>query len=87
MQAEPIASIPMQKLTSGEVQSFYNELSPNAAKKMHVLLHSAFRKAKDLDMIRKNPIHMVQPPKAVKKGNRDFYSRRASENLRYHAKS
>lgn len=67
MQAEPIASIPMQKLTSGEVQSFYNALSPNAAKKMHVLLHSAFRKAKDLDMIRKNPIHMVQPPKAVKK--------------------
>lgn len=67
IQAEPIASIPMQKLTSGEVQSFYNELSPNAAKKMHVLLHSAFRKAKDLDMIRKNPIHMVQPPKAVKK--------------------
>lgn len=67
IQAEPIASIPMQKLTSGEVQSFYNKLSPNAAKKMHVLLHSAFRKAKDLDMIRKNPIHMVQPPKAVKK--------------------
>lgn len=67
MQAEPIASIPMQKLTAGEVQSFYNELSPNAAKKMHVLLHTAFRKAKDLDMIRKNPIHMVQPPKTVKK--------------------
>lgn len=34
---------------------------------MHVLLHSAFQKACDLEMIRRNPINFVQPPKAVRK--------------------
>lgn len=67
MRAAPIASVPIQKLSPDRVQAFYNELSPNAAKKMHVLLHSAFQKACDLEMIRRNPINFVQPPKAVRK--------------------
>ncbi len=67
MRATPISSIPIQKLSPDAVQAFYNELGANAAKKMHVLLHSAFQKAKDLEMIRKNPIDLVQPPKAKRK--------------------
>lgn len=67
MRTTPIASTPIQKLSPDAVQAFYNELGANAAKKMHVLLHSAFQKAKDLEMIRKNPIDLVTPPKAVRK--------------------
>ncbi len=67
MQAAPIADVPIQKLSPDAVQVFYNELGANAAKKMHVLLHSAFQKAKDLEMILKNPIDLVQPPKAKRK--------------------
>lgn len=67
MRTAPIAAIPIQKLNPDAVQAFYNELGANAAKKMHVLLHSAFQKAKDLDMIRKNPIELVAPPKATRK--------------------
>ncbi len=86
MRTGPIASIPIQKLSPDAVQAIYNELGANAAKKMHVLLHSAFQKAKDMDMIRKNPIDLVAPPKAARKEIEIFTPRRAPPDTGDHGK-
>lgn len=65
--ALPIASIPIQKLTALDVQQLYNSLTPDGAKKLHVLLHSAMEKAVALDMVRRNVVAMAKPPRVVRK--------------------
>lgn len=74
----PISDIPIQKLAAAQVQKLYNSLTPNTAKKVHVLLHSAFQQAVDLDMLHKNIIHLVKPPKIVQKEPEIF----TRENIR-----
>jgi len=70
-----MGEIPLQKLTAKRCQQYYNDkmngvtgrkLSSNTVKKHHTLLKTALKLAVRQDMIRRNPIEQVEPPKYVK---------------------
>ncbi len=62
----PIAGVALQKLTPTMVQELYNTLTPDCAKKLHVLLHGAIQKAWELGIVRKNVITFVKPPRVIR---------------------
>lgn len=65
----PIADIPLQKLSARTVQQFYNtlDMSSSSNLKVHKLLSAAFKKAYALDLINKNIMLAVEPPKLQQK--------------------
>lgn len=67
----PIADIPLQKLTSMDVQRLLNSLqkkiSPGYVKKVYTVLNMAIKKAVALDLLQKNPLATVERPKNVTK--------------------
>lgn len=67
----PIADIPLQKLTSMDVQRLLNSLkgniSPGYIKKIYTVLNMAIKKAVALDLLNKNPLTTVERPKIVTK--------------------
>lgn len=68
---EPIADIPLQKLTGMDVQALINSLdgkiSTSYIKKIYELLNMAIKKAVALDILAKNPIGTVERPKVTQK--------------------
>lgn len=75
---ESIADIPLQDLTAIRIQSFYNTLSREVSqcvcRKVHILLSSAIKKAYQLELIKKNIIQMVTPPKRQEKRSIGVFS-------------
>ncbi len=65
----PISGVPIQKLTATAVQKLYNKLegSQSSKIKVHRLLNSMFKKAMQLEMLNKNIMVAVVPPKAEQK--------------------
>ena len=70
----PIAGMALQKVTPTMVQELYNLLTPDCAKKLHVLLHGAMQKAFELGMVRKNVIAFVKPPRVIRQEKGIFTS-------------
>lgn len=70
-QIDPIANIPLQKLTGLDVQSFINSLtgkiSASYIKKVYQLLNMAIKKAVALGILQKNPLTTVERPKVITK--------------------
>ena len=66
---EPIADVQLQKLTALSVQRLYNKLEMSASSKIkvHKLLKSIITKAHQLEMVNKNIMLAVTPPKAEHK--------------------
>lgn len=66
---DPIGDIPLQKLTAHAVQQFYNDLnmSNSSNLKVHKLLCAAYKKAHALDIVSKNIMLAVEPPKVQHK--------------------
>lgn len=67
---EPLKEIPLQKITAHGVQKFYNslpEMSDSSKNKIHKLLKAMVTKAFQLDMISKNFMEAVEPPKVTQK--------------------
>lgn len=69
MHLEPIAGIELQKLTALAVQRLYNKLKMSASSKIkvHKLLKAIITKAHQLEMVNKNIMIAVVPPKAEHK--------------------
>lgn len=70
-----MGEILLQKLTAKRIQQYYNDrmqgnkgnqLSSNTVKKHHTLLKTALKLAVKQDVIHKNPVDLVEPPKYVK---------------------
>lgn len=72
--ALPLAEISLQKLTPTMLQELYNALTPDCAKKLHVLLHGAIQKAWELGMVRKNVVTFVKPPRVIRQEKGIFTS-------------
>ena len=78
-----LGEIPIQKLTPQQVQKYYTmlmnekKLSANSVKKHHNFLKTALKLAVQQDIILRNPIERVEPPRSKKK-DIEFYSK---ENL------
>lgn len=72
--ALPLAGISLQKLTPTMLQELYNALTPDCAKKLHVLLHGAIQKAWELGMVRKNVVTFVKPPRVIRQEKGIFTS-------------
>ncbi len=70
-QLEPIAHIPLQKLTGLDVQAFINSLDGKIStayiKKVYQLLNMAIKKAVALELLQKNPLATVERPKVISK--------------------
>ena len=64
--ALPLAGISLQKLTPTMLQELYNALTPDCAKKLHVLLHGAIQKAWELGLVRKNVVTFVKQPRVIR---------------------
>lgn len=65
----PVADVELQKLTALSIQKLYNKLDMSASSKIkvHKLLKAAITKAHQLDMVSKNIMLAVIPPKAEHK--------------------
>lgn len=63
----PLHNVQLQKLTASRVQMFYTKLkgSQSLLTKIHNLLKSAYTKAHQLDMVRKNVMLLVTSPKGT----------------------
>lgn len=72
--ALPLAGVSLQKLTPTMLQELYNALTPDCAKKLHVLLHGAIQKAWELGMVRKNVVTFVKPPRVIRQEKGIFTS-------------
>lgn len=73
-----IGNIPVQKLTPLQVQNVYSELkekglSPRSIQYVHTTLHEALQYAYKMQMVPRNPVEFVSPPKQVKY-KADIYS-------------
>lgn len=64
---EPISSVPLARITAGQIQALYNsysgELAPATIYKIHKLLNAAFKKAVITRKLKHNPMEAVEPPK------------------------
>lgn len=78
--ALPLAGISLQKLTPTMLQELYNALTPDCAKKLHVLLHGAIQKAWELGMVRKKRGHLRKAAPRHQAGERDLYQRGTKED-------
>lgn len=65
---EPLAKIPLQKLTSIEVQQLFNEmeLTETGKNKVYKILSQAIKRAIAIDLLRKNFLLAVEAPKPLK---------------------
>lgn len=66
-----IKNLPIQKVTPTSLQKLYNDLeeegfSGETRKKVHNLLHSAFKQAQKNRFIQSNPTELVTPPKVTR---------------------
>jgi integrase len=75
-----LGEIPVQKLTPQQVQKYYTmlmnkkNLSANSVKKHHDFLKTALKLAVQQDIILRNPLERVEPPRCKKK-DIEFYSK------------
>ncbi len=82
IEAGPLASVPLDKLNGAAVQKFYNQLasgwtdrhgkehkplSSSSIGKVHKLLSAAYKRAKQLNMIARNPMDAVDSVKVTYK--------------------
>lgn len=67
---KPIGTIQLQKINAQTIQKFYNDipntLSASSKQKIHKLLSAAITKAYNLNIITKNIMLAVEPPKVLK---------------------
>lgn len=67
---EPISNTPIQKITENIILSFYSDLSKkysdSTIQKAIILLKSAFKLAKDKNIIYKNITENIKKPKSIK---------------------
>jgi integrase len=75
-----LGSIPLQKLSSRDLQHYYAELlrttglSANTVRRHHDLLSAALHAAQRLDLILRSPTERVEPPRVVHKETRYYTS-------------
>lgn len=79
----PLYNIQLQKLTTNKVQSFYNKLkgSQSLLTKIHNLLKSAYTKAFQLDMVKKNIMLLATAPKGTQPKEIEVFTPKEIEKI------